>query len=842
MKKKSKKITQYIAYSLLISGLLTLLCLMLLAKFPLIKISDDFSQEELKTFTHPWPQSSLKEEFKRLKKIKKYKQEERERRTKIQLRRMEYVNTQLTDVLNNDKTYIISEKKHQNFPIVNFQWPYFKILDYLPIKNSNSKKPIFSFIIPTETSSHIYTATFLSLGEELRTSLPITKLRRNFTFQIFPLSPGKLSIQAGQYFWDKTISDEHVHMPVEFHLPINDSTTDLLRVKSETLDFFFYNAYVNQLEKSARSNIYVSKESPLWDVSKENLSRKDVSLDNLERPLNEKQNPSKYYNQKLSVGLGYNLIYLNIGKIPVLSESNKSLAPTLYHLTKNSLILTNHEKTPINSQDAFRRIISPNYKEDDALKRPYLSFLINNDFSFNSYKLLRKYGYRVLSVGTPETFFLPSKIAELSMIPHLTGKWLNESDWLFYKQKYQNILENAPKTGLEAIFSQRTSIPSLPLLKDDYSLISDYNSLTLRDKDYIHWGASQLITINDKFGFYMSKLLHVFKKWMEDHWQKRIFAHLYLDPFKVQPKIPLKDLFGPVLDYKSKLIFSPNSLLRSAHIRYLDRALKEFLDIIKTNYIENRTIIVLEGLEPKTQKTYHIIKFPGLVSKGQRTLKYNSGDMIKTLLSNLGISHFQYSLKQKDSLETQRSLEESHVKSSQRILNQNENKTRGIMTKYELFLLNLSKNLPKPFEWEALDDTVFDVKCSEPIEEVNIARKRLTFFPTHFGQDTIKCEWIQFQENKEKIEHLADSLGGQIKLSDESDLPIVLYGPSFQSTNSFLLEQESLSPSLVKKLFYWQKKENSEEEIVKKFQLFKKLNFPHSRKTFLILILTALNS
>ena len=140
MKKKSQKITRYIAFSLLIIGVLTLFCLFFLAKFPLLKITDDFSHEDLNTFTHPWPQSSLMEEFKRLKKIKKYKREERIRRTKLQLKRMEYINTQITDVLNSEKTYIISEKQYQNFPIINFQWPYFKILDYLPIKKSNSKK------------------------------------------------------------------------------------------------------------------------------------------------------------------------------------------------------------------------------------------------------------------------------------------------------------------------------------------------------------------------------------------------------------------------------------------------------------------------------------------------------------------------------------------------------------------------------------------------------------------------------------------------------------------------------------------------------------------------------
>ena len=171
------------------------------------------------------------------------------------------------------------------------------------------------------------------------------------------------------------------------------------------------------------------------------------------------------------------------------------------------------------------------------------------------------------------------------MIPQLTGKWLNKSDWFFYKEKYQNILENAPRVGLEAIFSQKTSIPSLPLLKKDYSLISDYNKLTSLEKNYINWGASQLITINEKFGFYMPKLLQVFKEWMEDHWQKRIFAHLYIDPFEIRTKIPLKDLLSPILE-KANLIFSPKKLLRSAHIRYFDRTLKELLDIIKTNYIE----------------------------------------------------------------------------------------------------------------------------------------------------------------------------------------------------------------------------------------------------------------
>ena len=216
--------------------------------------------------------------------------------------------------------------------------------------------------------------------------------------------------------------------------------------------------------------------------------------------------------------------------------------------------------------------------------------------------------------------------------------------------------------------------------------------------------------------------------------------------------------------------------------------------------------------------------------------------MIKTLFTNMGISHFEYSPKQKDLLESQRSLEERESTQSLLVKNQKLSKKKGTMTKYELFLLNLSKNLPKAFEWEALDDTIFNVNCSEPIEEINSSKKRLSFFPTYLGKDYIKCEWLQFQENRGKAENLAEVLGGQIKLPEDSNQPIVLYGPSFQAANSFFMEQDSLTLSLVKNLFYKTKKKSPDDEVIKKFRILEKLNFPNTRKNFLILILTALNS
>ncbi|KAB8029801.1 hypothetical protein [Fluviispira multicolorata] len=838
-----------------------LICFLIISFFfPVQTISNNFSTARSSRFIAPWPISALEQENLERRRLKRYAKSEQLRRMEKQLQRMEILNTPIYDLFLDSNAEISNTRFMTSLEDTSFLWPMLpaKKLFYNSL-NPNVFRKSSQVVFPYSHWSRLIEGIILLGGEEIKATIPVVRGRRSFNFTLFLLTPGSIRINLGQYIWAKTFTEDDVQKRVKFSIPINDSTATNIKIISISSSFYILDASVNHTEHNARSPIRVSSQSKIWNVNKTILianQKKTVKLANEDEtileddeevdkfvdeqkpedlkpeelpptpiqlnqptkksvtiidPLTQITNPQIMTDEPYSTAFGYNIVIIQTPKISEsLLKNRKKLAkisPTLNSLLEQSAVFSKSISISENSSENFRRFIFSDSKYLSSDNIPITREEVDDEKEKNTYLELRKYGYDVVGIANPETYFFNKQISESAGFSNFYGRWLEKSEWAFSRKNMQIDDRNLPVQGLDAIFKTKSKDISPSISQKDFQVISSYLSGVSQNIDAVpNWGPNEYILINNQT-LYIPRTVEAFQNWTQENQQSRFLAHILLDTDPTLIRPTLKDLGKSISTLGFSSIVNPFQIDDIARVSYIDRALGQIMDTIKARKIENRTIVfILQPLEKVDSKkgsiATGILKIPGLIPKKNLTFEnLNINDITATLLTNVGIpvgkniankqskidGYMLENIKKKDY--------EENIKTSLEPININK------FFKYTLLIKPDAHNCAS-FLWNPKKEQIFGVQTNYPVNQI-ILEKSIEFFPCSIKNKFITFTWYQKNEGANAFySNIDEFLGGSFSYRKNiTSLPYFYFGNYLTSSESIPFYFDSVTKQNLEKIF-----------------------------------------
>ncbi|KAB8039732.1 hypothetical protein GCL60_05575 [Silvanigrella paludirubra] len=858
---KLSKWSIYIIISSLILLFLITIFLVIVYFYPIPTITNNFNTAHFSRLLSPWPMSALDQELLERRRLKRYAKGEQLRRMEKQLQRMENLNIPIYDLFL-DANAEISNSKYITAPDdVSFLWPILPAKKiFTNLTNPTNSRKSSSVIFPLNHRSQITEGVLLVGGEEIKATIPMVKGRRSFSFNLFLLTPGSIRISLGQYVWAKSFTDDDVQRRIKLSIPINDSTATSIKIISISSSFYLLNANVNHLEHSGRSPIRVSNTSNFWlpnnnylvsnqkndnqsteddtsadtedteeekileDVKPEeakldefnanqnstsNKQQPKKGVEQAQDPLNQIANPQILTNDNYTTAFGYNIVFLQIPKIPDFIMKNKKIfnktAPAISNLMEQSVVFNKSISISDNASENFRRFI---FSDSNFLNSDNISIAkeeINENKNKNTYYQLRKYGYNIVGISYPEAYYFNKNISDSSEFSSIYGKWLERNDWTFANKNLKIDDRNIPVTGLDAIFKTNTKGIAAPLSQKDFPIISNFLASASQNIDRIpDWGLNEYILINNKES-YIPRLIDAFQNWTHENQQSRFLAHLLVDtdPHLIRPTI--KDLGKSIATLGLSSFLNPLELDDLANLAYIDKAVLQILDTLKARKLENRTIIfalipIDKGDNKKSYYATGLYKIPGLIP--QKNINFENikiNNIVSTILTNVGIpldnssqSGNQFS---KDIMLEKISLKNYNEEKENRI------KIKNNFIKYSM-IIKPDENNCAPFLWNSKNEPIFSFQSNLPIYQI-ISDNQIEFFPCSIKNKNIQLSWYQRGEIKDlPTSNIDDFLGGSFSYKkDSTSLPTFYFGKSLIPSDNISFYFDSMNKPQFEQIF-----------------------------------------
>ncbi|APJ03081.1 hypothetical protein [Silvanigrella aquatica] len=845
----------YIIISSLILLCLIMIFLSIISFYPIQSVTANFNNAHFSRLIAPWPMSALEQELLERRKLRRYAKAEQMRRMEKQLQRMENLNIPIYDLFL-DANAEISNSRYITAPDdTSFLWPVLpgRKVFYNP-NNPNFIRKSSSVIFPSYHWSSISEGVLLLGGEEIKATIPVVKGRRSFSFNLFLLSPGSIRINLGQYVWAKSFTDDDVQKRIKISIPINDSTAASIRIMSVSSSFYILNANVNHIDHTGRSPIRVSNSSQFWmpnksliitNPKKENINSNDDNNDNdefdddkipdeikpeevlqnhpqnniksqakkteetVQDPLKQSSNPQLITNDSYTTAFGYNILYIQTPKISENILKNKKIfnhiAPSLSSIMDQSVIFSKSISISDNTSENFRKFIFSDHNFLNSENIFISKEEINEYKSKNIYQELRKYGYNIVGISHPESYYFNKNISDSSEFTSIYGRWLERNDWTFAKKNIQIDDRNIPASGLDAIFKTNPKGIAAPLTAKDFPIISKYLGNVAQNIDNVpDWGTNEFLLINNQ-DLYIPRVIEAFQNWTSENQQSRFLAHILLDTETNLIRPTLKDLGKSITTLGFSSIVNPLKIDELATVSYIDRAIGQIIDTIKARKIEHRTIIfVLIPVEKNDGKKSFlatgIFKIPGLIPKMSLNFEnININDISATLLSTVGIPIGRNILSNNNDI-TGIMLEKTTPNEYQ-ALKQNMIPRKNNYIKYTMSI-KPDENNCSPFYWTANSDSIFSVHSNFPIYQL-ISNNLIEFFPCSIKNKYINLSWYQKNENKlENNSNIEGILGGSFQYKRSlTPLPHFYFGKNFVPSDSISFYFDSMTSNNVEEIF-----------------------------------------
>ena len=758
-RRRTKKWKLYSILTTVSILVLALLGVFLLSCYPVMTVTSDFDKVKSSRFSIFWPQSLMEQELSELKRMSKFKKEEQQRRVQVQLRRMKYLNNAIFDLHLDSNIEIIRAGNESVEPRSYFTWPTFSDFILLPYKN---------YTRMTHT-------ILLTPGDEIKATLPVTKSRRNLTFEFFPLAPGRIFASFGQYSWSRTFTAQDIHKNIEIFVPVNDNTASSLRIVSLTANAYVSKLTVNRLEPVARGVIRVSDKSLAWVPDEKNLIVQKIppKISALAKPLLEPKNKVLVTSEGDTLALGYNLIVVHLSS-PGLSKLLSSikhyeeLAPTFSHILKASNRIDFEETR--SASELFLKTIFP-------YNAPYLKDrerLVEEETKsghyFNLYRLFRTYGYQVGTFANPSLYFLNSELSRFPFLPKYKERWLSQNDWDIAYKGALELPADEQATGLDAIFKKGgQGIPD-PLQAKDISYLTQYTKVLARNTYWPLWQPTDFIVLNEEKDMYLSRLIYSFQHWLEDNTQRRFLSHLYLE-LPEEGRSSFQHFFKALKFDIPAFALNQQHRDRVLNLLRLELFFNQLYSSLVAKRVQHRTIISFIVSDPLAPKQSFYISIPGLSSKKKKAFEGGFYSVLKTLTSVVGVTipHAQFSeLEEKiaaaPNLDSQKGTEEKMDSLSH-------------YQKFSLFILPSPNHECEKISWNSGNNTIIGLDVSGPIIEFS-KQKKIAIYPCSIKNKISRVIWYQKKVYKEEI------LGGKIFLNQPSDQIVFLLGKNYLRSES----------------------------------------------------------
>nr|BFD32983.1 hypothetical protein GTC16762_26010 [Pigmentibacter ruber] len=840
----------YIILSSIFLAISVLIFLIIIYFYPIPAVTNNFQHAQFSRFISPWPMSALDQELIERRRLKRYAKGEQLRRMEKQLQRMELLNIPIYDLFLDANAEVYIPRFVNSQDISSFLWPILpgrKI--FSNSNNSNFYRKSSNIIFPYNHWAQLSEGIILQGGEEVKATIPLVKGRRAFAFNLFLLSPGSIRINLGQYVWSKSFTDDDVQKKLHFSIPINDSTATSIKVASISSSFYLLNANVNHIEHTGRSSIHISATSNFWTANKDYLisNQKSVEENDIETndqedleeeklleegkpeeakfdelvtnqkpfnglkkdpkkndqtiqdPLNQIANQQIITNDLYTTAFGYNIVFLQLPKLSDNILQNKKLlsksAPNLFKLMEQSVIFNNSIEISENVSENFRKFIYSNTPQLNSENLPIIKEEINENKNNNTYYLLRKYGYNIVGISYPESYFYSRGISETSDFSSLYGKWLEKNDWNFASKNIKIDDRNLPVTGLDAIFKTGSKGISPPLNSKDFSIISNYLAQTSKNIGNIpDWGANEYILVNNK-DLYVPRVVEAFQNWSKENQQSRFLSHILLDSELNIFHPSIKELGKAIATLGFSSILSPFEVNNVANITFIDKAVGQILDTIKARKIENRTIIFALIPSDKNGKSHSatgVFKIPGLVPKKNIEFnKINIEDIVLNILTNVGIPLEKTNTNILENLKNEEYI--SYKEKKNKILNN--------YMKYTL-VIKPDENNCSSFIWNSQQEQITNIQSNYPIHQL-LSDNQLEIFPCAIKGKYIYLNWFQRQNiSQNSNSYLDNYLGGFFQYKKDGILlPNFYFGKRLIPFDNIAFYFDSLKKEEIESIF-----------------------------------------
>jgi hypothetical protein len=561
--------------------------------------------------------------------------------------------------------------------------------------------------LPESHGSRLVESVEILPTQELKFSVPTSSQRRTFSFGVLASNAGTLRGFLGQYTWVRNFSDSEINKPVWINVPVNDFTSLTIKLQSNNFSGKILLPKITISSKSARLPIQVSKLSEVWkfkqvsakgtshdmaDASEVQLSDtqpveaqpkdaqpveaqpkdaqpveaqpKDAQPVEVSSRVSIFEDPTIHFNPQIlhaglqTTGVGYNLLVNHLSGLPsgwlrdITKQQMSKAAPFLEEALQNGLLFEINQNTlESSSTQQFQNLIVPSLpkgnfeRKEKNFSSSNLHIAVENRSGDNLYSKLRNYGYQVVASAPYYVLNFPQKISEVSEIPSLFGRWLEERDWQLALKKKQFDEKEQPLSGLEAIFDQKNDPLAPPLVSQDKIKLASWLEGFGTNEDSIpDWKANEYFIPNEKT-LPLQAQLEFFKKWTRDSAPQRFFWHNFIDLETSQSHAGLKEFLNGWNVSKHLIVTNPSKVGLLAKISQVEKITNYMISALKSKRILHRTVILF--FFHSNNKTYALFWVPGLESKvkNQSVLyeensmkKVSENNIVGAVLNFLGIS------------------------------------------------------------------------------------------------------------------------------------------------------------------------------------------------------------